>query len=72
MPVVHIPTFSVEGKPHVLISAMQACGALYARTPAAVKFIDDTLASARDELVVEFVRIPHHRVTEMLICSLTF
>ncbi|KAI0093446.1 fungal-specific transcription factor domain-containing protein [Irpex rosettiformis] len=58
MPVVHTATFSVEGKPHVLISAMQACGALYSRTPAAVQFIEDTLASARDELVTEFSKNP--------------
>ena len=55
MPVMHVGTFTVDGKPSILISAMQACGALYVRTHAAMKFIDDTLASARDQLVGEFV-----------------
>ena len=56
MPIMHIPTFTVDGKPEILISAMQACGALYVKTQAAVRFIDATLASARDRLVGEFVR----------------
>ncbi|KAI0686857.1 fungal-specific transcription factor domain-containing protein [Cytidiella melzeri] len=54
MPIVHTPTFTVDNKPPILISAMQACGALYSRTPAASTFIDGTLASARDELAAEF------------------
>ena len=58
MPVMHLGTFTVDGKPSILISAMQACGALYVRTHAAMKFIDDTLASARDQLVGEFVSAP--------------
>ncbi len=51
----HVPTFTIDGKPQILISAMQACGALYVRTQAAAKFIEQTLASARDQLVGEFV-----------------
>ncbi|KAF7795522.1 hypothetical protein EIP86_006684 [Pleurotus ostreatoroseus] len=58
MPVMHVGTFTVDGKPAILIAAMQACGALYVRTHAAMKFIDDTLASARDQLVGEFAKIP--------------
>ena len=56
MPLMHVPTFTVDGKPEILISAMQACGALYVKTQAAARFIDATLASARDRLVGEFVR----------------
>lgn len=55
MPIVHIGTFTIEGKPQVLLSAMQACGALYVKTTAAMNFIDDTLSSAREQLMSEFV-----------------
>ncbi|PSR81854.1 hypothetical protein PHLCEN_2v6226 [Hermanssonia centrifuga] len=55
IPIMHVPTFTIDGKPQILISAMQACGALYVRTQAAAKFIEQTLASARDQLVGEFV-----------------
>lgn len=55
MPIMHVATFTVTGKPSILISAMQACGALYVRTSAAMQFIDTTLALARDQLVGEFV-----------------
>ena len=55
MPIMHLGTFTVDGKPEILISAMQACGALYVKTQAAAMFIDETLASARDQLVSEFV-----------------
>ena len=36
---------------------MQACGAMYAHTPAAAKFIDTVLASKRDDVIAELVRI---------------
>ncbi len=55
LPVVHGPTFSIEGKPQILVSAMQACGALYVRTPAAIRFIDNTLCSSREQVVAAFV-----------------
>ena len=56
MPIMHVATFTIEGKPPVLLSAMQACGALYVKTRGAMEFINETLASARDQLVSEFVR----------------
>ena len=56
MPVMHISTFTIEGKPQILLSAMQACGALYVKTTAAGQFIDDTLRSSREQLMTEFVR----------------
>ena len=55
MPVMHIATFTIEGKPQILLSAMQACGALYVKTAAASQFIDHTLQSAREQLMQEFV-----------------
>jgi hypothetical protein len=55
VPIVHAKTFTSEGKPQILISAMQACGALFVKTRKATLFITQTLASARDTLVHEFV-----------------
>jgi hypothetical protein len=45
----------MDRKPPILISAMQACGALYVKTRSANNFIISTLASARDTLIGEFV-----------------
>lgn len=57
MPIVHAPTFNVTNKPTILISAMQACGALYVKTPTASNFIMQTLANNRDEIMAAFVSI---------------
>ncbi|KAI0661266.1 fungal-specific transcription factor domain-containing protein [Cubamyces menziesii] len=53
MPLVHIPTFLLDERHPILVVAMQACGAMYAHTPAAAKFIDTVLASKRDEVIAE-------------------
>ncbi|KAJ3535347.1 hypothetical protein NM688_g6992 [Phlebia brevispora] len=58
MPIMHIGTFTVDGKPELLISAMQACGALYVKTRAAGEFIETTLDSARARLVHIFSKVP--------------
>lgn len=55
MPMIHLPTFNPDSKPPILISAMQACGALYVKSQSAINFIASTLASARDEVVAAFV-----------------
>lgn len=55
MPVLHAPTFSIEGKPPLLLRAMQACGALYVKTRKAASFIDQILADTRETLIQEFV-----------------
>lgn len=57
MPVMHISTFTVDGKPQILLSAMQACGALYVKTAAAGHFIDETLSTSREQLMSEFVSV---------------
>jgi hypothetical protein len=49
MPLVHVPTWSLEGKPDVLIRAMHACGALFVKTPLAQQFVANTLDSAREQ-----------------------
>ncbi|KAH9839436.1 uncharacterized protein C8Q71DRAFT_856049 [Rhodofomes roseus] len=56
MPIVHAATFVREGRHPLLITAMETCGALYVKTRAAIDFIDQNLAKARDELVVEFAK----------------
>lgn len=56
MPIVHAATFVREGRHPLLISAMETCGALYVKTRKAIDFIDQNLARARDELVVEFAK----------------
>ncbi|KAI0785551.1 hypothetical protein C8Q75DRAFT_809151 [Abortiporus biennis] len=58
MPIIHPATFNVEKKPAMFVSAMQACGALYAKTPAAQNFIASTLTSARDVVVSAFASHP--------------
>jgi hypothetical protein len=55
VPIVHAKTLIPEHEPQILISAMQACGALFVKTRKAALFITKTLASARDTLVHEFV-----------------
>lgn len=58
IPIVHATTFRSQVKSPVLLSAMQACGALYVRTRKASTFITTTLASARDALIQDFAKNP--------------
>ncbi|KAL0956223.1 hypothetical protein HGRIS_002379 [Hohenbuehelia grisea] len=58
IPIVHAGTFKAEGKPQILLSAMQACGALFVKTRKAATFITNTLTSAREILVQEFATYP--------------
>ncbi|KAI0776734.1 fungal-specific transcription factor domain-containing protein [Trametes elegans] len=53
MPLLHIPTLFLEECCPILITAMRACGAMYAHTPAAEKFIESVLATTRDEIIAE-------------------
>ncbi|KAG6907233.1 hypothetical protein DXG01_009808 [Tephrocybe rancida] len=57
VPLVHIATWSMDDKPLILVRAMQACGALFVRTTTAAAFIDETLSSTRDALIIEFAKI---------------
>ncbi|KAG7098833.1 hypothetical protein E1B28_000737 [Marasmius oreades] len=56
LPILHIPSWNANDKPDVLIKAMQACGALYARTIESEKFITEVLKSGREEIIMDFVR----------------
>jgi hypothetical protein len=55
MPILHVPSWTPEGKPPILLSAMRAAGALYVRTPRAAAFILNTLETARTTLLVDLV-----------------
>lgn len=55
IPIIHPSTWKAEGKPPILIRAMQACGALFVKTKTATNFINNTLVATRDSLVMEFV-----------------
>ena len=56
IPVIHLPTLRVDLKPPILLKTMQACGALFAKTKVADAFVQRTLESSRETLVIEFVR----------------
>ena len=56
IPVVHIPTLRLDRKPPYLIRAMQACGALFAKTPVAEVFVEKTLDTCQ-EMIRDFVRV---------------
>jgi hypothetical protein len=58
LPIIHANSFTEDNKPNVLLSAIQACGALYVKTKKATQFISRTLVEARKILVDEFSRNP--------------
>lgn len=51
LPLLHLPTLSLNDKPPILIHAMQACGALFVDTPEANDFVSATLNGTRDQLL---------------------
>jgi len=55
IPIIHHPTWRMEGKPAILIRAMQACGALFVEGFSASDFVNQTLAVSHEELILEFV-----------------
>ena len=56
IPVIHTPTLRFEIKPQIFIRAMQACGAIFVKTPVAHAFVEKTLSTCRD-LIRDFVRV---------------
>jgi hypothetical protein len=54
IPVIHTPTLRFEIKPQVFIRAMQACGAIFVKTPVAQAFVEKMLGTCRD-LIRDFV-----------------
>ena len=57
IPITHTPTLRVELKPPMIVRAMQACGAIFVKTPVAQAFVEKMLGTSRD-MVHEFVRGP--------------
>ncbi|KAJ3824639.1 hypothetical protein F5880DRAFT_1745416 [Lentinula raphanica] len=53
IPVVHAPSFGLEGKPSYLIHAMEACGAIYVKSKTAASFMSTTLETSRQSLYEE-------------------
>ncbi|THV06709.1 hypothetical protein K435DRAFT_710917 [Dendrothele bispora CBS 962.96] len=56
MPMVHAATFQLDRVPPMLLSVMQACGALYVKTRRASTFIMNTMATSREILTAEFAK----------------
>ncbi|KAI0633645.1 fungal-specific transcription factor domain-containing protein [Trametes polyzona] len=53
VPLIHIPTFLSSPSIPILLTAMQACGAMWINTPTAAKFIESVLATGRDLIIAE-------------------
>ncbi|VDB95763.1 unnamed protein product [Peniophora sp. CBMAI 1063] len=51
LPLLHMSTWTLKGKPDILIRAIEACGALFAGTSDADEFITDTIESTQDRLL---------------------
>lgn len=56
IPVIHIPTLRFELKPPIMLRAMQACGALFVKTPVAQTFVEKTLDTSREFLIRDLTR----------------
>ncbi|KAF8637940.1 hypothetical protein AX16_010573 [Volvariella volvacea WC 439] len=56
LPIVHAATFDASKKPPILVSAMQACGALFMRTKKSAQYITKVLAASREILDREFTK----------------
>ncbi|KAF8891958.1 fungal-specific transcription factor domain-containing protein [Gymnopilus junonius] len=54
IPLFHRPTWRMETTHPILLTAMQACGALFAKTPSSMDYLIQTLTSSRDSLILEF------------------
>lgn len=54
IPIIHRPTWRMEGKPAILIRAMQACGALFVKGFSALDFVNQTLVDSQEALILEF------------------
>ncbi|KAH9480832.1 Zinc finger protein klf1 [Psilocybe cubensis] len=54
IPLCHHPSWRMETVPPLLLSAMQACGALFAKTPTSIEYIGKVLTTSRDTLIMEY------------------
>lgn len=55
IPLIHRPTWTMEDKHPMLVSAMQACGAIFLKTQVSLAFVQRTLDHLGDSLIAEFV-----------------
>ncbi|KAH9993502.1 fungal-specific transcription factor domain-containing protein [Russula compacta] len=65
IPLIHTPTLRFELKPPMLLRAMQACGAIFVKTPVAQAFVEKMLSTSRDLLIREFGKPssdPRHQI----------
>lgn len=56
IPILHTPTIRFDLKPPMLLRAMQACGALFIKTPVAQAFVEKTLGTSREIIIRDLVR----------------
>ncbi|TEB23014.1 hypothetical protein FA13DRAFT_1463209 [Coprinellus micaceus] len=54
IPLIHRPTWTMEDKHPMLVSAMQACGAIFLKTQVSLAFVQRTLDHLGDSLIAEF------------------
>lgn len=65
IPVLHTPTLRFELKPPMMLRAMQACGALFVKTPVAQAFVERTLDTSREIIIRDLTKPstdPKHQI----------
>ncbi|KAH9963778.1 fungal-specific transcription factor domain-containing protein [Russula dissimulans] len=65
IPLLHTPTLRLDFKPPILLSAMQACGALFYQTPVARAFVEKVLGTSRNSLICDYAKPstdPKHQI----------
>ncbi|KAH9062376.1 fungal-specific transcription factor domain-containing protein [Lactarius vividus] len=65
VPIIHTPTLRFELKPPMMLRAMQACGALFVRTPVAQAFVEKTLDTSRELIIRDLTKPssdPKHQI----------
>ncbi|KAH9060341.1 fungal-specific transcription factor domain-containing protein [Lactarius deliciosus] len=64
-PIIHTPTLRFELKPPMILRAMQACGALFVKTPVAQVFVEKTLDRSRELIIRDLTKPssdPKHQI----------
>ncbi|KAH8997706.1 fungal-specific transcription factor domain-containing protein [Lactarius hatsudake] len=56
VPIIHTPTLRFELKPPMMLRAMQACGALFVKTPVAQAFVEKTLDTSRELIIRDLTK----------------
>ncbi|KAF8258819.1 fungal-specific transcription factor domain-containing protein [Lactarius quietus] len=69
IPMMHIPTLRFELKPPMMLRAMQACGALFVKTPVAQAFVERTLGTYRETIIRDLTKPstdPKHHIHSIM------